>query len=47
MIKLKDLLNEEWLTHNGKTMWFYPYQTYYRLDISDNMLSILNDRIVV
>ena len=22
MIKLKDLLNEEWLTHKGKTMWF-------------------------
>ena len=22
MIKLKDLLTEEWLTHKGKTMWF-------------------------
>ena len=33
MIKLKDLLNEEWLTHKGKTMWFQSYQTYYGLDI--------------
>ena len=22
MIKLKDLITEEWLTHKGKTMWF-------------------------
>ena len=22
MVKLKDLITEEWLTHKGKTMWF-------------------------
>ena len=32
MIKLKDLLTEEWLTHKGKTMWF-PAHTKPTLDM--------------